>query len=259
MKKGLWLSLLGATLLFGDNTLKTHTELSYVNTQGNTDTNAFSLDFAGAKSWGAHTAKLDFDALYGTDNGIETRNKITTEFNCDYRFNEHFALNYLLGYKNDKFSGFDYQFYTGPGIKAILLDSTQHKLNVQANVLYSVDETMDKYYNADGAEITYPYPDGKAGAISKIEGESDEYTGYALKTDYTWQIRENLKFLQEASYRGDFEDSKRYFVCSKTALESKISSIFSLGLSYKVDYTNLPPAGNEYTDRTFMTSLIIDY
>jgi len=263
MKKVLSLALAASALLLADGSdadvLKTHTELSYVQTQGNTDTNAFSLDFAANKNWGAHKTKLDFDALYGTDGGIESKNKIVGEFNYDYQFSDHLALNYLAGYKRDRFSGFEYQLYTGPGLKYIALNSDAHKLDFQANVLYSSDESMDKYYDTtSGDEIKYPYPDGRAGA-TKVDGESDDYTGYVAKANYSWQVMENLKFLQEASYRGDFEESERYFVYSKTAFESKISDFFSMGISYKVDYTNLPPVGNEYSDRTFMTSLIIDY
>jgi len=238
--------------------LKTHTEMSYVQTQGNTNTNAFSLDFKGQKAWDKNALKLDLDALYGDDNGVETRNKILGELNYDYQFSSYFAFNYLVGYKNDKFSGYEYQFYTGPGIKYIALDSKVHSLNFQANALYSLDETMDKYIDTNGDEIVYPYPDGTEGA-EKIVGESNDYTGFSAKANYAWQIMENLKFLQEASYRGDFDDSENYFAFSKTALETKISDMFSMGISYKVDYTNLAPEGNEYSDRTFMTSLIIDY
>ncbi|MEA1918872.1 MAG: DUF481 domain-containing protein, partial [Campylobacterota bacterium] len=90
-------------------------------------------------------------------------------------------------------------------------------------------------------------------------GESNDYTGFSAKANYAWQIMDNLKFLQEASYRSDFDDTDNYFAFSKTAVETKISDMFSMGISYKVDYTNLAPAGKEYSDRTFMTSLIIDY
>jgi putative salt-induced outer membrane protein len=240
------------------NELKTHTELSYVQTQGNTDTEAFSLDFMGEKAWDKHSIKLDFDALYGKDNELETKNKIITELNYDYQFAEHFALNYLTGYKNDKFSGFEYQFYTGPGIKYIVLDSKAHKLNFQGNILYNLDETMDGYFDANGDEIKYPYPDGTAGA-RVVNGESDDYAGYSLKGDYAWEIMENLKFVQELSYRSDFDNADNYFAFSKTGISAKISDIFSMGVSYKIDYTNLAPADKEYADRTFMTSLIIDY
>ncbi len=263
MKKIVLLSLattlmLSATDDVKKNELKTHTELSYVQTQGNTDTVAFALDFAGTKAWDKHSIKLDLDALYGTDNSIETKNKFLGEFNYDYHFADHFALNYLVGYKNDKFSGFEYQFYTGPGIKYIAFDSKVHKLNFQGNILYNLDETMDEYFDANGNEIKYPYPDGTVGA-TVVKGKSEDYTGYSLKGDYAWKITENFDFVQELSYRSAFEESDNYFAFSKTGVMAKISDMFSMGVSYKIDYTNLPPADKEYTDRTFMTSLIIDY
>jgi len=240
------------------NSFKTHTELSYVQTQGNTDTDAFSLDFSAKKEWSQHSLKLDFDALYGTDKHIETKNKILTELNYDYQFVKHFTINYLAGYKNDKFSGFEYQFYTGPGIRYIVFESKKHNLDFQANILWNIDQTMDVYIDSNGDEIAYPYPDGTAGAsISK--GESDKYNGFSAKANYSWQVLESLKFVQELSYRNNFDDTEEYFVFSKTAVEAKISDMFSMGISYKVDYTNIPPSGKEYSDRTFMTSLIIDY
>lgn len=263
MKRSLLVVLFATASLFAaesaDNALKTHTELSYVKTDGNTETTAFALDFAAQKAWDAHKLKLDIDALYGEDSSVETKNKVLGEINYDYQFAEHLAFNYILGYKMDKFSGFDYQLYTGPGLKYIALNSEAHKLNLQANVLYSEDKTMKKYYDAAGDEIVYPYPDGKGDAVTTDPSVTDDYTGYVIKGDYAWQIMENLKFVQEASYRGDFEESERYFVYSKSGIESKINSMLSLGISYKVDYTNTPPAGNERTDTTFMTSLIIDY
>lgn len=265
MRKAFVLLLAAAAAFAADeakdpNAFVTHTELSYVNTQGNTDTNAFSFDFAGKKAWGAHSLKLDADMLYGTEDQVENKNKFFSELNYDWQFAKHFTVNYLAGYKNDKFSGFDYQFYTGPGFKYIALKGDTHNLDFQANALFNVDQGMNKYYTDANLtdEVEYPYPNGKDG-LYEAEGEYEDYWGYMLRGNYSWVIVKGFKFIQEASYRGDFEDEKRYFVYSKSALESKINSYFSMGISYKVDYTNLPPAGNERTDRTFMTSLIIDY
>jgi len=265
MKKTLMISLAAAAVLSAadaakdPNAFMTHTELSYVTTEGNTNTDAFSFDFAGKKAWGLHSVRLDVDALYGTEDNIENKNKLVTELNYDWQFEKRLAFNYVVGYKDDKFSGYDYQFYTGPGFKYHAIVSDAHNMNVLGNILYSVDRTMDKYYDpVTGDEIKYPYPDGKAGA-TKVDGSEEDYTGYLLRMDYVWQIAEGFKFIQDASYRSDFEDADNYFVHSKTAVESKINGNFSMGVSYKIDYANLPPAGNERTDKTFMTSLIIDY
>lgn len=237
----------------------THTELGYVQTQGNTRTDSFTLDLTAKRKFGAHSVKLDFDVLYGTQDNVENRNKFTGEFNYDYKIIDSVAVNYLFGYRDDKFSGFDYQLYTGPGMKFIAVDDQTFHFDVQANALYAVDQGMDKYFDANTTEeIKYPYINGLDGA-AKNRGLKDEYNSYVGKLNFSWVILEGLKFLQEAAYRGDFEDQNRYFVNSKTGLESKINNMLSMGISYKVDYTNQPPAGNERADRTFMTSLIIDY
>lgn len=251
-------ALAGADAPEKSNPLVTHTELSYVQTRGNTDTGAFSLDFLGKKSWGEHSLALSADALYGTENGVENKNKLFTELNYDWQFAKRVALNYILGYKDDKFSGFDYQFYTGPGAKYTVLDGKALTLGIQGNVLYNIDQGMDKYYDGNGTEVLYPYPDGTAG-LTKVKGSYSDYWGYMLKGSFTWRIVEGLTFIETASYRSDFEKSDNYFVSSKSAVESRINSTFAMGVSYKLDYTNLPPEGNERTDTTFMTSLIIDY
>jgi len=139
-----------------------------------------------------------------------------------------------------------------------VLGSKKYKLDLQGNVLYNINQEMNKYYDSTGTEVKYPYPDGTAG-LTKVEGTYNDFWGYMLKGNFSWIIVEGFKFIEEASYRGDFENDQNYFVYSKTALESKINSMFSMGVSYKVDYTNLPPKGNERTDTTTMVSLIIDY
>lgn len=235
MKKIVLASLAASALLFGaESELKTHTELSYVNTKGNTDTESFALEAKADKSYGKHVFHLKAEAFYSKDGETETKNKWLAELAYDYEFTKRFAFNYLLGYKQDKFSAFDAQLYTGPGAKYKVVDAEAHKLNFQANILYSRDEI-------------------------KTPETTEDYTSWQAAFDYNWQIMENLKFTQEANYRSSFEDSENYFVTSKTSLANKINSTLSLGLSYKVDYANSVATGIERTDRTFLTSLIIDY
>lgn len=238
--------------------LKTHTELGYVSTSGNTDTEAFSLDLNAKKEWTKHIATLDLDGQYATDKGVETKNKYLIELQYDYKFTERFSFNYLLGYKSDKFSGFTYQFYTGPGAKYKAIHTKTHKLSLDGNILYAKDRYADVWVDASGNKVSYPYdPDTRASI--KTPAYSNNYTSYRAKGVYTWQIIESLKFLQELSFRGSFEQSNNYFIDSKTAFTNKISDIFSAGISYKIDYVNLPAEGKKKTDTTFAFNLIIDY
>ena len=240
-----------------DDALVTHTELGYIETQGNTETKTFNLEAKATKGWEKHIFHFIFDGQYADDKGIETKNKYFVELEYDYEFTDRFAFAYLVGYKSDKFSAFNYQAYTGPGAKYKAIISKNHNLSIEGNILYSVDEISDIKYDGAGNVINYPNPNNTPVASTDL-GDTDTYSSYRVKGIYGWQILENLKFDQELSYRSSFEDSNKYFVFSKTALSSKISDMFSAGISYKVDYVN--EAGTkDNTDTTLTLNLIMDY
>ena len=239
--------------------LKTHTELGYIRTTGNTNTTTYNLESKLERNWGKHKFALAFDGQYADDKGVESKNKFFVELEYDYEFSKRFAFNYLVGYKQDKFSAFDYQIYTGPGAKYKAIVSPEHKLSIEGNILYSVDEYTQVDY-ADTAKTTviaYPNAANKP-VLATDPSFSDTYAAYRVKGVYTWQMFKNLKFDQEVSYRGSLEDTNRYFIYSKSALSSKISDIFSVGISYKVDYVN-EAGDSKNTDTTLTANLIVDY
>ncbi len=222
---------MGAALLGGE--IVTHSEFSYINTKGNTNTTSLAYEGRAKTSVDLHIFRAHLNAYKSSDNGETSKDKWSTELNYDYQFCPRVSLNYLIGYKEDRFSGFDYQAYTGPGMGIKLLEEPRHKLNVQGNLLYARDKPES--LAAEG------YMSAKLGGI------------------YRWQMAENLKFIQEATYRVNLEDTDQSFAYSKTALETKINASLSMGVSYKVDYVNTPPPPSKSTDRTFLASLIIDY
>lgn len=233
IRKTLWM-VFGASALFGnDGAIVTHSEFSYINTKGNTNTSSLAFEGSAKTSVGLNIFRANVNAYVSSDNGETSKNKWSSELNYDYQFCPRVSLNYLGGYKQDRFSGFDYQFYTGPGMGVKLLDEPKHHLDLQANLLYGRDKPDN--LSADG------YFSSKLGGI------------------YRWQVQENLKFIQEATYRINLEDTRYNFGYSKSAVETKINASLSMGVSYKVDYINTPPPPSQPTDRTFLASLIIDY
>lgn len=238
--------------------LVTHTELGYIETSGNTQTQTFNLESRAKKEWNKHVASFLFDAQYATNNAIEIKNKYVAELTYDFEMSQRFSLNYLLGYRQDRFSGFESQLYTGPGVKYKAIISKEHNLDLDGSLLYSSDRYDATYVNATtGAVIAYP--NSTEGATLQRGVYSSDYMAYRLKGVYNWQIAENLKFNQEATFRGSFQESENYFVFSKTALSSKFTDMLSAGLSYKVDYVNIPAVGRESTDTTLTANLIVDY
>jgi putative salt-induced outer membrane protein len=265
MKKILLSCLAASTLLVAAHAedmkvtpLVTHTEFGYIQTDGNTKTKTFNLEANAKKAWGKHEGEFHFDGQYADDDGVETKNKYLIELNYNYSFTKRLAFDYLVGYKSDKFSGYDYQFYTGPGANYKAIVSEQHNLILSGNILYSQDQQMDIHYADAAKTIVVPYPYETA-VVATTPGEKNDYAAYRLKGEYEYKITKTLKFNQDLSIRGDFDESSNYFVFSKTALSSKISDIFSAGISYKVDYANKPPQDKKGTDTTLTLNLIMDY
>jgi len=214
--------------------VKTHTEFGYVNSKGNTNTQSLAIDATVKKNWDKHSLSFLLDSEYASDNGVDTKNKYLTELNYDYKLSNRMFFEYLLGYKYDEFSGYDYKTYTGPGLKYDAIVSKKHNLSLSNNILYAIDKAED-------TQIT------------------NKYASYRAKALYSWQILENLKFEETLTYRTELGDFDNSFIFSKTAFISKLSDIFSVSLSYKVDYVNKPESGNKNTDRTMGANLIADF
>jgi putative salt-induced outer membrane protein len=212
---------------------KTKTEVSYRNTKGNTETSQFGLALHAERKRKKNTMTFDLTALQSSNAGIENNNKWLALLQYDRSLSEALYFNYLVSYGEDKFSGFDYQFNTGPGLGYKVLQSDTQKLNLRGNTLYSKD--------------------------SIAGSDTNEYVSGLAGLEYAWQIMENLSFSEEASYRSQFGEGSNYFIYSKTAIKSKVNGNFSLGLSYQVDYKNIPAETRERTDRVFLASLVIDY
>ena len=228
-----------------ENMLKTHAELGYTNTAGNTE----SQDIAGALKMDytlfSNGLRFTGNALYSsnkdfeTDETAATKNRWDAELNYDYNFNESWAFNYLAGGKGDKFSTYVYQAYTGPGAIWKALKNDTNDLKLQANILWSWDEYRDE---------------------TLTDENPNQYASWQASLDYTYKITEASKFIQYLMYRSEFADTANYFAKSKTAVESKINSILSLGVSYTVDYTNnIADNVRSHADRVFLAALIADF
>lgn len=239
MKKILLSSLIISALTLSslsaaEDKLITHAKFGFISTSGNTDTTIYNLDLNMKKAWEKHHLNFLADVQYADDAGVETNNKFLTELQYDYDITDRFAFDYLVGYKEDKFSGYNYQAYTGPGAKCKAIQEEKHNLTLEANILYSQDEL-------EAPKMTH------------------DYTALRAKGIYEWKINEKLTFTQDLSYRVETDETKNYFVLSKTALVSKFSDIFSFGIGYKVDYVNTPPAAVRHSDKKLTANLVIDY
>jgi len=220
--------------------LITHVKLGYIQTDGNANTETFALEGSLKKAWGHNSASFIFDSQYGKAEKVENKNRYFLELQYAYAFSKQLSMTYVLGYKNDKFSSYNYQAYTGPGVKYFAYSSDKQKLNFDGSILYSQDQLQSQ-------NIIAP---NKA---------TSTYSAYKLQVTYKLQVLENLKFNQDLSYRSSFESQNNYFVLSTSSFSSKISDVFSAGISYKIDYTNEVAAGVKQRDNTLNAFLSLDY
>ena len=262
MKKIVLISLATASLLFAQESSDafiSHTELGFNKTDGNTDTTTLNLDAKIEKNWGIHALTGSIDGQYAENKGIESKNKFLAEANYDYMLSQTLSVNYLAGYKADKFSRFDYQLYTGPGAKYIVFKDDVHNLTVDGNLLYAKDAISTAKYTSNGTLIEYPNEKNiVADPARTVSSYSETYMAFRLGAAYERQLLENLKFAQDLNYRSSFKDQSNFFAYSKTALSSKLSTMFSAGISYKIDYVN-NPGNKDSTDTTLTANLIMDY
>jgi len=214
--------------------LKMHAEFGFINTKGNTDTLTYNLDTKIQKTFDKHQLTFLGDGEYASDSSIRTKNKYFLELDYGYKLDKSLYLEYIAGYKYDEFSGFDYQAYTGPGLKYKALSTDTQNLDLSSALLFSKDK-------------------------KESEADAYNYTSYRAKLEYSWQMLKNLKFEETFTYRTDVSMLEDYFIYSKTAFISKISDIFSVSLSYKIDYINMAEVGKAKADKTLSANLIADF
>ncbi len=216
-----------------ENGLKGRAEASYVHTSGNADTQTLAGQLKGSYEQGANRYFLRGAVLFAENDGDETSNRWLAEGRYERGLTERLFAFLEASYLKDKFAGFDSKIQAGPGVGYDFVKTEAHLLKGLASLLY----TWDNY----------------------TDGTDDSYATAKLAGDYAWQISENLALKQYADYLVSLEDAGVYFFHSQTGLEVKVNSNISLGLSYLIAYQNDPPAGAKNTDRTFLTSLIVDF
>lgn len=212
---------------------KGHAEASYVTTSGNTDTETLAGQLKGSYVEGVNRYYLHGEALFAKNDGTETSSRWLVAGRYERALTEQLFAFAEANYLKDKFAGFDSKIQFGPGVGYEFLNTDRHRLKGLGSLLYTWDN-----YTDDG---------------------TDSYATGKLAGDYTWQILENLKFRQHADYQVSLEDMSVYFVNTNTGLEVKVKANVSVGLSYLINYQNQPPGDAKNTDRTFLTSLIVDF
>ncbi|MEE9543823.1 MAG: DUF481 domain-containing protein [Thermodesulfobacteriota bacterium] len=211
-------------------------EVSYANTNGNTDT----MTVAGKVKVTRYINEFKVSArgavLRTESNGQETEDKLKLETWAERDITEKlFALG-TLTYLRDTFAGYNFRIFVGPGIGYTFIDTEERLLQAITSVLYNYDDF------SSGTEGT------------------DENISLKVTGKYSQHITENTSFKEILDYTVSFEDRDRYFIDSETRFEIRLNDTFSFALSYIINFQNAPPSPTvDKTDTTLFTSLIANF
>jgi len=217
------------------NPWRLRSEISYVKTAGNTQTETFAGKLDSAREGRVYKLFFKGQYVYGKNSGREDSNKLALDGRWEAALNERFSGIVSVGYGRDKFSGYRYRVFIGPGVGYFLVKEEKRCLQLSLAL---------NYYN-DRFSV----------------GERDKQRSLTGKTlaKFDWRPRGNFRFSENLGFFHAFNEAGRYFVESETAVEARINKTFSIGVSYKYNYQNRPPAPEiKRIDTTFLTTLIID-
>lgn len=215
---------------------KTRAELSYVNTSGNSETQTLAGKFSFKKKEPVNRYFVSGSLLRTVSGNDETANRITFDARGERVVSERLFVLLSAGYLSDRFSGYDYRLFAGPGAGYDFIDTDKQSLNGTLTLLFNRDD----------------FSSGPSG--------TDDYWFMKAVGDYSLHLLDNTLFGSKASYSVSLKDTGRAFADLVTSVEVKVNGAVSIGVSYTVNYQSAPPdAGVERTDTTLLTTLIVDF
>jgi putative salt-induced outer membrane protein len=210
-------------------------ELSYVRTDGNTDTETFGARIGYEGDYAPNRYYFNAGALYAETDDEKTTDRLTADARYERVFTDRFFGFLEAAYLRDPFAGFDARYSGGPGLGYEIIKTEAHQLKGLASMLY-----------------VHENPVGDA--------DNNNYASAKAAIDYRWQISDTVQFKELADYSRSLDDGDVYFINSETTLEVKLVGNLALAMGYIVRYQNDPTDPEaEKTDRTFLTSLVFEF
>lgn len=225
---------MSSSLFAQDKNWSNSTELSFVNTSGNTEVTTFAAkDKLTYKFSPKIETILRLSALYGKSDGVKNSENYSAKLKGTYLISERFYTGIVAGWSKDIFAGIDSKIWVGPALGYKVLTGPKHTLDFEAGIEY-VDEKFTD------------------------DTKNDYFNGRAF-TEYAYAFSEKSNVSQSLEFNYDFENSNNYDLASVTAVTTALSDMLSLKASYNINFVNAPvPTTLKKTDTTLSVSLIIN-
>ena len=172
---------------------------------------------------------LDFDVRREDEN--TTKQRLVVDLQPRYDLNERWYAFGFFEYRDDRFSGFEYEFTESAGLGYRVFDS----------------ETLSWAIEA-----------GPGARQSKVEdtGDVDDQLLFRAASRFAWQISESAQFSNDTEF---IVDNERRRTENETALSTKIIGDLSGRVSFEIRHNSNPPDDNETTDTRTKISLVYGF
>lgn len=208
-------------------------ELSFVSTSGNTDTESLGFGFEIAYKPGVWTTEAKLGYLRAESDGVLTAEKLTGLLGLRRSLSERFDLYARTTFLQNEFAGVDSNWGIEAGGIYKALTGDRHFLDLSAGLGYTSED--------------------------RVSGESLEFAMATLGAAYKWKISESTDFTNDFGFVYDFEDSDNWRIANTTAVAAAINKLFSLKVSYALNYQNEPALGFEERDAVTSVALVAKF
>jgi putative salt-induced outer membrane protein len=202
--------------------------LGYLATSGNTENATLNTGFEIGFKTGKWAHLFKAAAINAMENKVTTAEAYDASWKSERNLTDRDFLFGRLGWRKDRFGGFDTQFSQTVGYGRRLIDTDKHKLNAEIGV--GLRQSEDQ------------------------AGVEEDETIFRGGIDYKWLLSETAEFRQDFTVEsGD----KNTYGESVTALSAKLVGDLALVASYTIKHnTDVPPL-TEKTDT--YTALSLEY
>ena len=224
--------------LFSFNALAQFThesELSLVQTGGNSDVQTNNFKTTNLQKWEKDQFKLGGHYIYGeTNNGVSARN---WDVNGKYErlLTDHLSLTFGEVIEGNRFTGIKARYNTDLGLKYYFIKTDLKNFFSELGYRYAIE---DRY---EPLENTF---DNKG----------------RLYNEFNHKVSETVQYKIWLEYIPNFTQSSDYLINGEASITSILNSVFSLKVAYMGMYDNRPAfSGFKNYDYTTTTSLVAKF
>ena len=202
-------------------------ELGYVMTGGNSETETLNAKFTGSTTYTDWKHLLTLEAMNSSSNDVRSSEKYLAQGQTDYKISEHAYALAVLTWDKDRYGSYDYSTSValGAGYKAI-------------------DE--------DNMTLSFELAPGYR-SITDHNGNDEEDLIVRVAETFSWKFSETSTFDQNlSSESGDTNTTTRFGV----GLTSQVAGDLSMKLGYNLKHNSDVPAGTKSVDREAVVTLV---